>query len=334
MLAGWFAAAGTLGAELRLRSQCTAAGPVVKLGDVAEIFAADRQQVERLAAIELFPAPMAPQQRFLGIRELQDLLLLRGVNLAEHAFSGSSQITVQGHTQAARADASQSVPPAMARKFSQHVCEAVVQYLKQHAAANQPWIVEAQLSDAEARPVADAGRAITISGGNRPGPGHNNSPSRRPVLRERSSFRSTPGHVAGQCGSDHPCAGPRRRDPLRRRRIGPRGAGEQADGDFRTLAEVVGKETTRAIAAEKPLMQRRGPRADTVVRRGEVVTVYARASGIRIRTVAGPATTAARANWCLSNRWPTAARFSLALAAFARSKCMRGRRGRMGKRAD
>ena len=33
-----------------------------------------------------------------------------------------------------------------------------MQYLKEHAAADQPWIVEAELSDAEARPVADAGR--------------------------------------------------------------------------------------------------------------------------------------------------------------------------------
>ena len=56
-------------------------------------------------------------------------------------------------------------------------------------------------------------------------------------------------------------------------------------GDFHTLADVVGKETTRAIAAGKPLT-RDAVRPPVLVRRGEVVTVYARAAGIRIRTMA------------------------------------------------
>ena len=44
-------------AELRLRAQCNPAGPVVTLGDVAEIDSADARQTAALAAIELFPAP-------------------------------------------------------------------------------------------------------------------------------------------------------------------------------------------------------------------------------------------------------------------------------------
>ena len=157
-------------AELRLRAQCTVDGPVVKLGNVAEVLSADRPQADRLAAIELFAAPLAPQQRFLRIRELQDLLLLRGINLTEHSFSGSSQVAVQGRNQpgAATEAAPKALPPAVARKVQQHVCEAVTHYLKDHAAADQPWIVEAELGDAETRAVADAGRNVTISGGGPP----------------------------------------------------------------------------------------------------------------------------------------------------------------------
>ena len=82
-------------AELRLRAQCNPAGPVVTLGDVAEIDSADARQAASLAAIELFPAPAAAEQRIVHVREIQDLLLLRGVNLTEHRFSGSSEVTVQ-----------------------------------------------------------------------------------------------------------------------------------------------------------------------------------------------------------------------------------------------
>ena len=48
---------------------------------------------------------------------------------------------------------------------------------------------------------------------------------------------------------------------------------------------MIGKETTRAIAAGKPLTHD-AVRPQLLVRRGEVVTVYARAAGIRIRTMA------------------------------------------------
>ena len=151
--AAWFTAGCGPRGRIPAAGAVRRRGPVVKLGDVAEIFAADRRQADRLAAIELFPAPLAPQQRFLRVRELQDLLLLRGVNLAEHSFSGSSQVTVQGHVSPPRRPeaAPKALPPAAARKIKQRVCEAVTQYLKEHAAADQPWIVEAELGDAEAR---------------------------------------------------------------------------------------------------------------------------------------------------------------------------------------
>ena len=79
-------------------------------------------------------------------------------------------------------------------------------------------------------------------------------------------------------------------------------------GDFHTVAEVIGKETTCAVPAEKPLVQDE-LHAPYLVRRGEVVTVYARAAGIRIRTVARMRTTAVRASWLPSSRSATAARF-------------------------
>ena len=83
-------------AEIRLKTQCEPSGPLVTLGDVAMIYADGNGQTEALAATELFPAPSPASQRFLGLREIQDLLLLRGVNLTEHRFSGSNQVAILG----------------------------------------------------------------------------------------------------------------------------------------------------------------------------------------------------------------------------------------------
>ncbi len=75
------------GAELQLRARCQPQGAVVTLGDVAEVIAADRREAESLAAVELFTAPAAGQQRVVRLRDLQDLLATRQINMAEHRFS-------------------------------------------------------------------------------------------------------------------------------------------------------------------------------------------------------------------------------------------------------
>jgi flagella basal body P-ring formation protein FlgA len=281
----WFAASAPA-AELRLRAQCTVEGPVVKLGDVAEILGADRPQADRLAAIELFAAPLAPQQRFLRIRELQDLLLLRGINLTEHSFSGSSQVAVQGRNQPAPATeaAPKALPPAVARKIHQHVCEAVTHYLKDHAAADQPWIVEAELGDAETRAVADAGRNLTISGGNPPWIGAQRflvsvASPKGPLLLTLDAQVSLPETVVVAA------RGLARGAVIHQSDVELAHASPEDRGDFHAFVDVIGKEATQAIAAGKPLTQS-AIRPQVLVRRGEVVTVWARASGIRIRTMA------------------------------------------------
>ena len=52
-----------------------------------------------------------------------------------------------------------------------------------------------------------------------------------------------------------------------------------------TLDEVVGKEATRAVPAGT-VLQTTALRAPVIIRRGEVITVYCRSPGIRVRTEA------------------------------------------------
>jgi flagella basal body P-ring formation protein FlgA len=197
----WTAASA---ADLELRAECRPAGPVVTLGDVAEVVADDPEQARLLAAIELFPSPPPGQSRFVGIRQIQDLLLLREVNLVEHRFSGSSRVTIS-RTEAA------PLQPATPRDASPHDTQAMV----------------------VAARVLPRGAVI--------GPGD--------VRLERPNAEDRP-----------------------------------VDG-FGSIEKVVGHQTTRGIAAGKPLSAT-SVRPPILVRRGEVVTVYVRSPGIRVRSVA------------------------------------------------
>src|SRR5208283_3026712 len=152
-------------AELRLRAQSSAAGPVVTLGDVAEIDSADVRQAASLAAIELFPAPSVGEQRVVKVREIQDLLLLRGVNLVDHRFSGASEVTIQ--TMVARPVVATSKPVSTAenQRIKRRVGESLTKYLSEHAAAAQTWSVEFELTAAQARLLAHPVLAIHVAGG-------------------------------------------------------------------------------------------------------------------------------------------------------------------------
>jgi flagella basal body P-ring formation protein FlgA len=100
-------------AELRVRSECRPLGALVRLGDVAEVIAADDSQKEKLTSIPLFPLPGAGQSRVLRVRELLEILELRSVDLADCRISGASVAAVHGPA-AARPQAPSPAPPKTA----------------------------------------------------------------------------------------------------------------------------------------------------------------------------------------------------------------------------
>jgi flagella basal body P-ring formation protein FlgA len=274
-------------AEIRLRPQCMASGPLVKLGDVADIVTADKRQADALAAIELFPAPAAPQQRFLRVRELQDLLLLRGVNLAEHQFSGSSQVSVSAGVPATTRPAAGQAPSISAvRRASRRVCEAVAKHLQEKASADQPWVVDAELNEQQARLFADAAATISITGGQPPWTGTQHFEvavrSAQGVAHFPLDARVTvPGVVVVTVRALQRGTVIRLGDVEMQRET----PGSEDTGAFHTPEEVIGRETTKAIAAGRPLTPD-ALRAPLLVHRGDVVTVYVHSAGIRIRTTA------------------------------------------------
>ena len=103
-------------------------------------------------------------------------------------------------------------------------------------------------------------------------------------------------------------------------------ASPEERGDFHAFVNVIGKEATQAIAAGKPLTQN-AIRPQVLVRRGEVVTVWARASGIRIRTMARARDDGGDGELVAVETLTDRGTFFAGSAASARSRSMPGRRG-------
>jgi flagella basal body P-ring formation protein FlgA len=207
-------------AEIRLRAQCDCDGPVVTLGDVAEVIATDSGQGDTLSAIELFPAPGGSRQIYARPREIQDALILRGINLTEHRFSGSNQVAISGKGDSAKNEAN---------------AQALL-------AANQKKTVKAK--SLVNVPTSQSEVVVAV-----------HSISRGSVVRE--SDVELQNYVS--------------RDPV--------------NDAYATLSDVIGKETTKSIPVGKPL-QRDALRDLLYVHKGDVVTVFARSSGICVRTTA------------------------------------------------
>jgi flagella basal body P-ring formation protein FlgA len=271
-------------AELRFRQQCSPHGAVVTLGDIAEIYSADAEQAGKLAAIELFPAPPAAQQRVLRVREVQDLLSMRGINLAEQRFSGSSQIVLTSASEPIRAD--QSLTSSAIKRAHRRVQEAILQYLQTKSGSGETRYLQFETPTALARAAANPVQPISVSGGSPPWTG-----SQRFEVKIDSSEGLAPFTIEAQVtvpsavvAAVHSLSRGAviRESDLAIVRDAPR-VGES--GIFHSIEEVAGKQTTRAVPDGKIIVPD-DLQAPLLVHKGDVVTVYAQSAGIRVRTTA------------------------------------------------
>lgn len=284
--ATWLSAeAAARAAELQLKAQFTCTAAVVRLGDLADISGADPRQMETLSALDLFPAPAAGQKRYIDLREIQDVLLDRGVNLAAHRFSGAAQVLVTGPGGLEANPVRRGSQPDV-RKATRLVREAVAHYLRQASATRDNLEPEFDLTDDQARLVDQASSPLQISGGTAPFHGTQHLQVAAGGLQGPVDFTlevriTRPPMVAVAVRSLAKGAMVRTEDV---QLISANVPVEQGTV-IRSLDDVVGRETTRAIGEGHPF-ESDGVRSPIMIRRGDVVTIYARSSGIRVRTVA------------------------------------------------
>jgi flagella basal body P-ring formation protein FlgA len=275
-----------LASELQVRPRCQPRGPIVVVGDVAEMIAADAAQAEKLSHVELFPSPPPGQQRILRARELQDLLADRGIGLVEHRLSGSSQVVIAGFGEAAGTAELRPLGASAMKRAQRAVEDAIVKHLEAQASAEEAWQVSAELTDAQARIVPADAQKISVRGGQTPWTGAQNfgvvvddaaHPAPFAVVASVSQLPRVVVAAKPIARGDTI-----RSTDLRLRRPEP---GVPSVEAFRAVDDVVGMEAAQAIAAGV-VLQKSLVRSPIMVRRGETIAVYSRAAGIRIRTAA------------------------------------------------
>ena len=270
-------------AEIVLRSEAICAGALVRLDDVAEIYAGDAEQRAALARVELFPTPAAGSRRFVRVREVQDLLTARGVNLAEHRLSGASQVEVAS-TAAMPAQVG-SLTASTERQAASTVASAVVACLQAASARTDTFLVDLKLTPAQSQAVLTAGGVTSVQGGVAPWTG------RQDFVITLAGAQAQPFTI-----ETHVSLPPMAVIAVR---TVSRGAVVQASdvklerprpgvnlGDYcDRLEDVVGREATRTFG-EGQFVDRTCVRQPLLVKRGDAVTVYARSAGLRVRTTA------------------------------------------------
>ena len=266
-------------AEIRLRAQCGHAGALVVLGDLADIFAVNDDELARLKAIELFPAPARGETRFVRINEIQDLLALRGENLLHHTFSGSSQVKI---THDAGVSARPTMPASLQRRrMEQQIRDAIASHLTAKTQGESGWQIELDLHDESIRAFNTVRGEPRIQGGRAPWLGEQTFQASYPggaTVRITARISRSPRVVAA--------ARTVRRGAIIQRddvRLVPAESVEKPS--FSSLEDVVGQETTRALTAGQ-WVSRDLVHPPTLVSRGKVVTVFARTAGITIRSTA------------------------------------------------
>lgn len=276
-------------AEINLHAECKSDGGLILLKDVADIFGQDSEAVKKLGEIDLLPAPPAGDRRRLRAREIQDILVSRGVNLREHRFSGASQVQLIGTLETPPPRKSASQPPVQflsPRQASDAVRQALVAYLGQQEGGRDDWDLKFTLAPEQVQTLAQAPQTLAISGGSEPWTGpqqftltvtvegqEKTVPLRAEVTLPPTvvvATRSLPKGTLLQAADV---------------RLQPGVAAQGSAHVFQSLEEVVGKEVQRGVV-EGQILDEQWVRRPILVHKGEIITVYARTNGIQIRTTA------------------------------------------------
>ena len=284
---------GANAAEIVLHERATPQGPIVRLGDVAEITGADAATIEHLTATPLMPAPSVGTSQFVRVAELRDLLTARGLDVRSLKLTGAEVVAIGPAAVTTPATPSKKnklrVPakpatadPATFDASVDQLTAAITAYLRQQS-GHDLWNVKLDADNAVVAAFQQAGAKAIIRGGKAPWTG-----------RQRfavSGGAETPSVLAYARIERLEMAtflvrSIERGELVRRADVELR----PHTGALPRLAvvspeEVIGKEAVQGIRADSLLLSNQ-VRAPYLVRRGERVSVRARAGGITVRTYA------------------------------------------------
>jgi flagella basal body P-ring formation protein FlgA len=275
--------AATQGAELQLRPEIHTQKNILTLSDVAEIFTGSSQEAAMLAAVELMPAPAPGTRLSIRMREIQDFLSMRGVNLTNVQFTGSEHVVVIGGADPTERLSTRRPSKVLMQQAQRVAVDAIIHHLRAKAGASDDWQVAVELEDGQVAPLVAAGDSIKVAGGAEPWIGNQSFEFRLPTAAgaarlEIAAQVSLPPavviamHVLPKGTIVRAC-------DVQLKRLKP----GVAPGElYQTIEDVVGKEAVRNIPVGQTL-DANFVHAPLLVRSGEVVTVSGRNGAILVR---------------------------------------------------
>lgn len=277
-----FAVADGHAAILTLRGECRPSGAVVTLADLADIDDNNPAMVTRLNAVEIMPAPASIAKR-LTVRQLQDQLELRGIDLNTLRFSGATNVNI---LPPAAAPKTARVTGVMQRAAEKALQDAIRQHLQEVSERDEPWDIDVQANDDAVRLVSAAVGPLRIAGGAAPWTGTQSyqviANANGNVGQAQVTAKITLPPIVISAARNIPKGTLLRATDLRIERVP--GRARNADA-LQSIEEVVGREAARAIA-EGQTVDRALIRSPVLVKKGDVVTVYARNGGVQVRITA------------------------------------------------
>ena len=304
--------------DISIYKQVTLKGPVVKLGDVAEVKSEDSARQQKLAAIPLMPAPAPGTQRYLRKREIQDLLEAHGENLGKLEFSGGEQVAITSPggerttvetdgandpvgRRAAFAAGKAAFPSAVekpnragldeivAGQLREDIRRTIVDYLNANTGRNSEWKVSINVADRHLIQLQEATTSLSCQGGDAPWTGKQ---------RFTVSVNTAEGLVQVPIAAEVTLAVP---VVVATRAIAAGAVITGADIEMRkidnppiandrrmpmdSVEKLVGMEAAKGIQAGDVVLSDQ-VRSPILVKRGEKVTVITQGGGIRVRNTA------------------------------------------------
>jgi flagellar basal body P-ring formation protein FlgA len=270
---------------VRLNRQAEVSGGLIRLGDVAEIHTDSAQATERLADVTIAPAPVPGRNIVIGFDLIRSRLVAQGVGLAEIEFTGSSSVLV---ATVAEDDGSHPRNAMLADSLQRQIAERLEKALAAFVQQQSPELglvgVTAELTFEQVAQLATAASArYEISGSRQPGTGSQEFGvkyyDRQGKLRQfvvRGVVAPLPQVVVA--AHNLPKGHILRAEDLSRRQLDP-----SEKGIVLTDAGlVIGRETTRTLRVGDAFREN-DIRGIPLVRRGDIVTVFAGSGGIRVR---------------------------------------------------
>ncbi len=270
-------------ATFRLRSDFTAARSPITLSDVVAVEDCDPQTRDALGSLPLFPAPPIGEARFVSRDEIRDLLILRGIDMRMHTWTGAPQIRIVTSPSATTPPETQKNSSQFQNRAQERLTAALEDYWRRTFPESATYRFGFALSPEDVKWFSAVDARLAITGvqalaadtwlvdvltqvGQEENLSHIQVKLRRPsqvVVAARPLSRDV-------------IIGPS--DVTLREQCGP------ADSDtVAQLADVVGRQLTMAVSAGKPI-PRSALRDPIVIRRGDLIEVTVRAPGVTVRT--------------------------------------------------